>query len=78
MLLKIGRFGNRRFIFKAVVSNHILSVATFATIVATPVLLWPLLSEFESEFTIRNPFVRQLAVTAIKSLVATCGKWRQG
>jgi hypothetical protein len=47
-------------LFTAVVSNQIISVATFATIVATKVFLLPLLSEFErycSLFIIRNTFL---------------------
>jgi hypothetical protein len=57
------------------VSNHIISIAEFATIVATKDLLLPLLSEFE-RFAVYlllkfNSNSKQLSV-------ATCGEWRQG
>jgi hypothetical protein len=44
--------------FSAVVSNHIRSIATFATIVETKVLLSPLLSEFE-RYTVYLPLELQ-------------------
>jgi hypothetical protein len=56
---------------RTVVSNHILSVATFYTIVATNALLSPLLSNFVS-------ISEQLSVDTLRSSVATRGEWRQG
>jgi hypothetical protein len=60
-----------------VVSSHILSVATFVTIVATRVLLLPLMTEFRmSEFTIRNRSISEQLYVA--TFVSTWGEWRQG
>ncbi len=52
---------------KTVVSNHICSVATFATIVATKVLLSPLLSEFE-RYKVYLPLELQLWTTVCRHM----------
>ncbi len=57
--------------FDAVVSNHILSVATFATIVVTTVLLSPRLSEFE-RYAVNEPLEINFWTTVCLYIKISC------
>jgi len=63
-----------------VVSNHIISVAIFATVVVIKAFLWPDLSEFEryEMYLSLEIHFEQLTVATFKYLVATCGEWQEG
>ncbi len=61
---------------RAVVSNHLCSVATFATIVATKVFLSPLLSEFE-RYTVYLSLELQFWTTVCRHIKISCRHmWR--